>query len=136
VVVNVRKTEIGADMVTITVADPDYPQELLKVQSEKMGALLGSDARGLSIYVSGIDPKVKFVKASFATDGIIDRDKGEVRLDAVVKSMLGAPAPHTVRSFLVTLEGESPIESQSLQDFSSDAVVLKAHASEIPKGLE
>jgi len=123
-------------MVTITVADKDYPLELLKAQSQKMASILGSEARGLSVMLSGSDPKFKFVKANFATDGIIDRENGVVRLEAIVRAMLGVPAPHTISAFLITLENEAPVEKQSLQTFSSDAVVLRAHASENPKGLE
>lgn len=136
VIVNVRKHQMGADMIEVTAASASYPKALLQSQCERMGQLLQSPARGLAVYESGTEPRFKFIKASFATDGLVDRDHGTINLEAVVKAFLGAPAPHAVRSLLVTLEGEVPVGKQTLQDFSSDTVRLKANVSTFPKGLE
>lgn len=135
-VVNVRKLALGPDMVDITIASKGYPLDLLSQQCGKLAQLLGSDARGLQVSLSGYDPKFKFAKASFATDGLIDRDKGEVRLEAIVKALVDGQGSWRLRSFLVTLDGEAPVEKQTLKSFQSEAVVLKAHVSESPKGIE
>ncbi|MBS1721557.1 MAG: hypothetical protein JSS66_00970 [Armatimonadetes bacterium] len=136
IIVNVRKHPIGADMVSVTVASKAYPMDLLKTQCEALGTSLGSDARGLAVTFSGEDERFRFVRASFATDHIIDREKGQVRLQNIVRSFLGAPAPHTLTSFMVTLEGEEPVEKQTIQDYASDKVIVKAHFSKDPKGIE
>lgn len=135
-VINVRKSALGPDLVEITIAAKNYPLETLRAQCETIARNLGSDARGLSVILSGYDPKFKFAKASFATDGIIDRDKGEVRLEAVIRGLVGGPAPFQLNSFLVTLDGESPVEKQTLKSYESKSVVLKAHVSDSPKGIE
>jgi len=132
----VRKHPIGADMVEITIAELDYPLDVLKRQSEQIAMNLGSEARGLSVGQSGSDPKFKFAKASFATDGIIDREKGTVRLNSIVQGILGVASKQAIKSFLITLEGEAPVDRQTLQSFASDTVVLRAHASQSPKGIE
>lgn len=136
VVINVRKHPMGADMVDVTCASARYPKDLLQAQCEKIGQAVNSPARGLVVYVSGNEPKFQFVKASFATDNIIDREKGTIDLQALVRSFLGAPEPNTVQSFLITLEGEVPVDKQTLQDYASDTVRLKASVSTFPKGLE
>lgn len=136
VVIIVRKHALGPDLVDVTVSAKDYPLALLEQQCRAMAAGLGSDARGLSVVRSGFDPKIKFAKASFATDGIIDRDKGEVKLAKLVRNFLGAPSEWRLSSFLVTLDGEVPVEKQTLKEFSSDAVVLRANVSHSPRGIE
>lgn len=136
VVINIRKHPIGADLVEITVAEKGYPLDVLRAQAEKMAANLGSEARGLSAIVSGYDPKFQFAKASFATDGIIERTKGEVRLNAIVRGMLEVRAPKPIKSFLITLENEAPVDKQTLRSFESKGVVLKAQASDRPKSIE
>lgn len=136
VVVIVHKHPVGADIVDVTVSDANYPKPLLQSQMEALGRELQSEPRGLSVYTSGTDPKFKFLKASFAVDGLIDRTNGTIALQAVVRAFLGAPAPYTIDSLLVTFEGESPVAQQTLMEYSSKTVALKMHVSNFPKGIE
>ena len=126
VVINVRKHPVGADMLEITLAEKDYPLGLLSKQAEALAAMLHSDARGLSVSYFGYDPKFKFAKATFATDGIINREAGTVNLEAIVKAMTGTPPPYTTNSFIITLENEVPVDQQTLRTYSSDAVDVVA----------
>lgn len=127
---------MGADMVEVSAALPSYPQELLKSQCEKLGTLLNSEPRGLALYYSSQDPKFKFLRASFAIDGIINRDTHEINLNAIVQAFLGAPEPYQVSSFMVILEGEKPVDGFTLKDFSSSNAKLLANVSEFPVGIE
>lgn len=136
VIVNVRKHPIGADMVQITAAAPDYPKELLAAQAKAIGANLDSEARGLEVYTTGTDPKFRFVKAGFATDGLIDRESGSLRLQALVRAFLGAPAPHQVKALIVTFEGEKVVDGKTLKVYANDGVSLKATESKFPPGIE
>lgn len=136
VIINVRKHPIGPDMVEITMAKKDYPLELLRQQALAIAKELGSEARGLSVTFSGYDPSIRFAKASFATDGIIDKSNGLVRLQALVRGMIGSPEPWLNRGFLISLEGEQPIDRQTLKNFTSKAVVLKATATKNPNSIE
>lgn len=135
-VINVRKHALGPDNVDITIAAKGYPLDLLAQQCAAIAKSLNSDTRGLQVSLSGYDPKFKFARASFTTDGIIDREKGEVRLDVIVRALVEGNSLWSIKSFLITLDGETPVEKQTLQSYSSDTVVLKAHVSDSPKGIE
>lgn len=137
VIINVREHQFSPDMVTITLLANGYPQELLQKQLESLGSYTGSPPRGLNIYKETIPAKepISFLKATFATDNIIDRAAGQLHLDRVIKPFLGAPAPHTLSSFLVTFEGEIP-NARTLRLFSTDSVLVSGTASLMPRGVE
>jgi hypothetical protein len=98
VLVTVSKHNTGADMVTVTARSAKYPLELLQLQVEKMAANVGSEPRGLQVvpYTMGGDPKMTFVRASCAMDGLIDRKNQILHVGAIVKAFAGAPEPYTV----------------------------------------
>lgn len=137
VIINVREHQFSPDMVSITLLSAGYPQELLQKQLDALGSYTGSPPRGLNIYRETIPAKepISFLKATFATDNIIDRAAGELHLDRVIKPFLGAPEPHTLSSFLVTFEGEIP-NSRTLRLYSTDAVLVSGTASLMPRGVE
>jgi hypothetical protein len=134
----VREHATSADMVEVTPLSKDYPPELLRSQCQALGASLGSPPRGLDVRVESVDPAkgITFVKASFATDGIIDLAERRLNLQAVVRAFLGAPEPHTLSSFLISFAGEAPQGDRTLRDYSSDAVVVKASVNEAPAGID
>ncbi|MBS1714827.1 MAG: hypothetical protein JST30_10875 [Armatimonadetes bacterium] len=140
IVVMVHKHRLGPDMVEVTAASATYPKALLESQAAAIARLSGSEARGLTTFVQGTDPKFKFVKATFAMDGMIDREGGRIRLDPLVKAFLGAPAPHTVTGLLVTFEGEKPVDKQTLKEYSEPekdpVVALKARVATQPDAIE
>lgn len=136
IVINVRKHAMGADMVEITAGNSKYPPELLRSQCLRLGEYLNSEPRGLAVYTSGTDPKFKFLKAGFAVDGILNRETGTIDLNSVAQAFCGVPAPFTTKSLLITLEGEKPVDRQTLRDFSSNSVQIVAHISEFPAGIE
>ncbi len=136
VTVAVRKHSMGADLVSVAMVSADYPPELLRAQCERVGQATGSPVRGLEVRLEGPREGLRIVRASFATDGLIDRLEGELRLEPLVRAFLGAPAPHTVTSFLVLFPGEQPVEGKTLQDYRSDVVSLKARAVASPPGIE
>jgi len=137
VVINVREHQFSPDLVTITFLAPDYPEDVLRSQLEKVGSYTGSPPRGLSITKDVVQSNKTnaFLKASFATDNIIDRSAGQLHLERIIKPFLGAPKPHELSSFLVTFEGESP-SPRTLRLFSSDNVVVSGSASLMPRGIE
>lgn len=137
VIINVREHQFSPDLVTVTFLDASYPQDLLKAQLVKLGSYTGSPPRGLKVFTETIQAKVStsFLKATFATDNIIDRSSSQLHLERVIKPFLGAPEPHQINSFLVTFEGEVP-NSRTLRVFSSDFVIVAGSASLIPKGVE
>ena len=134
----VREHATSADMVEVTALSKDYPPELLRAQCQALGESLGSPARGLDVRFESVDEVkgISFVKASFATDGIIDRAQKRLNLQAVVRAFVGGPEPHALKSFLVSFAGEVPQADRTLREFSSDAVVVKATINESPAGID
>lgn len=137
VIINVREHQFSPDMVSITLLSTGYPKELLEQQLGTLGAYTGSPPRGLNIYRETIPAKepISFLKATFATDNIIDRAAGDLHLERVIKPFLGAPEPYTLSSFLVTFEGEIP-NSRTIRLYSTEKVLVSGTASLMPRGVE
>lgn len=102
----------GADLVTVTVLNPEYPADLLRSQIESIGRALQSEPRGLVLFEqkmgSGDGAELVFLKASFAVDGLIDRRLGELRISPILQAFAGAPEPFTVRGISLVFDGERP----------------------------
>lgn len=137
IVINVREHQFSPDMVTVTFLAPDYPEEVLRQQLDRVGSFTGSPPRGLTISKDVVRANTtnSFLKASFATDNVIDREAGQLHLERIIKPFLGAPQPHQLTSFLVTFEGETPTQ-RTLRLFSNDHVLVSGSASVMPKGIE
>lgn len=134
--VTVTEHPTTAEMVEVTVLHPDYPAELLKQQAEAIGRNAGSDSRGIAVFKAGSNERIRFLKARFATDNLIDRKSSTLWLDPIVKAFLGAPDPFTVTSLLVIFDGEKPVSGKTLQDFASKGVELTAKSHESPRAVE
>lgn len=136
-IIQVEKHRVGADMFEIVAVDPSYPAELLQEQANKMCDLLGVPARGLLVGKSTItgNPRLSSTKATFATDGVIDREKGILRIEPILKAFAGAPAPHTVRALTIMFNGEKP-NPNVLKSFETEGLRLQAIANENPPVIE
>lgn len=133
-VVTVRKHNMGADLVEVTMLDAKYPLDLLRRQVEKIGEYAGASARGVSVgRTSHPNPKQQFTKASFATNNLIEEESGKLRLEPIAKAFAGAPRPHTIEALMVSFEGQRPTE-RTLKTYGSDAVVLAGRAIPPPFG--
>jgi hypothetical protein len=127
IMVLVREHEFGADVVEVSVVEASYPPELLRKQVEALGASLNNTLRGYQDYIVQLDkdkPNLKFLKASFAVDGLVDGKEGTVNLTPIAKAFAGAPKPHTVEGISVMLEhfNASP---RTLQAFDSANVSVQ-----------
>lgn len=133
-VVVVRKHQMGADMVEITMLDPKYPLDLLRDQVRKVGEYAGSTSRGIQVGKTAAEKESQqFVKAAFATDNLIDEASGRLRLEPFARAFAGAPKPHTVQAFLVSFEGQRPTE-KTLKTFQSETIALSGRAIPPPFG--
>lgn len=74
------------------------------------------------------------LKATFACDGLIDREANWVNLDALVKAFLGSSSP-MISSFLIHFEGER-VGPNSLQSFVSNEVLVEGKILQAPDGIE
>ena len=137
ILVQVKKHPFGADLFEITAVMPNYPADLLNRQVNKMCELIGVPARGLLVGSAGIggDPKLTSTRATFATDGVINREKGTLRIEPIIQAFAGAPSPYTVHGITILFNGEQPTD-RVLRNFRGPGLRLQATALENPPVIE
>lgn len=134
----VREHKLLADEVVVTMLSAEYPPDLLKRQIAAMGVQLNSEPRGVSVgrvRMSPNNPKTDFVRASFAVDGLIDKDKGILNVEAIARAFAGAPEPHTIENLLIVFDGEQP-SAKTVKKHASDSVEAEAVAVSAPASVE
>lgn len=119
----VRKHQMGADMVQVTMLKGDYPTELLRQQIELMPTYGTTPPRGLEIF--GGAPAKTLRQAMFAVDGLLKPETGEINFEAIVKPFLGAPEPFVVDTMIVVVEGMPAVPNTTLVEHATDTVLLK-----------
>ena len=107
VTIHVHKHPTGADMIEITMRAENYPVDLLRGQIGKLGDYLHSAPRGVDV-PDPAHPELRFTKAAFAVDGVIDRSHGTLRINPFAQAMAGAPKPWTIQGIELEFEGEVP----------------------------
>jgi hypothetical protein len=137
VIVQITRHRLGANMFEVTAVTPGYPTDLLHAQVEKLGQLAGSGVRGVAVgqYTIGGDRKLTFTKATFATDGIIDRERGILHVTPIIQAFAGAPAPYTVSGMQIIFSGETA-GPKTLKSYSSPGVRLQAKENASPPMVE
>lgn len=119
----VRKHQMGADMVQVTMLKGDYPAELLRQQILLMPSYGTTPPRGLEIF--GGAPAKTLRQAMFAVDGLLMPKTGEINFEAIVKPFLGAPEPYAVDTMIVVVEGMPAVPNTTLVEHATDTVLLK-----------
>ncbi len=137
VIVQIKKHPFGADLFEITAVMPNYPADLLRSQVEKMCSLIGVPPRGLAVGPVGIagNPRLTSTRATFATDGVIDRKQGILRISPIIEAFAGAPEPYTVNGLSILFNGEQPT-TNTLRTYNGPGVRLQAIALEAPTLIE
>lgn len=138
VIVIVREHETTAEMVQVTVLKEGYPPNLLKGQIDRLASYLGATARGIQISSPnlGTKQKVSFLRADFATNGLIDRELGLVRLGPIVRAFAGAPDPYTVTGLKIAFENERTTKKMHRKLPIPEVLDLEGRASTTPPGIE
>lgn len=144
ITVVVTEHPLTSEDVEVTAFDPNYPAQLLRQQIETIGKLLGSPPRGVAVVVQQIDPakpELKFLKARFAVNGLIERSTGELRLEPIIKAFAGAPAPYTLEGITILFDGESPTENTIRRydvpgAFLSEAQIVSSPSESGAPGIE
>jgi hypothetical protein len=134
----VEEQALGPELVEITALRPDYPADLLRRQVARLGELANSTPRGLHVAtheVGGQGPRARFLKAKFAIDNLIQRDRGVLWLQPIVQAFADAPEPFTIRTMKVQFAGESPGEG-TLTGYVSEAIGLVGTVTLQPPGIE
>lgn len=116
--IRVHRHSLGADLVEITLLDPNYPPEVLRSQVQRLGTYLKSEPTALNVqYVDlGVSPESRYLRATFGIDGLSDPAKGIYRLGALAKAMAGGPAGHQIHGIMVIFEGQKPLAT-TLQSY-------------------
>lgn len=136
VFVTVVKPQIGSDLVTVTAREEDYNPALLKFQCQQVGKFAGSESRGIEIKGANIGSQGTsgLVRATFACDGLINRENKSLNIDAIVKAFLGSPKP-MISSFLIQFEGEEA-SPQTIRRIVNQQYMLEGKNLTNPTGLE
>jgi hypothetical protein len=130
VMIRVQKAPVGADYVTIQMVAENYPPDLLKAQCERVGALAGTGSRGIEITTvpTGTSPSGKpstILNASFATDGLIDRATGVLRLLPFAKAFAGNEEEHKIECLAVSFVQEVPRQGVTIGNLENDSVRIE-----------
>ncbi len=131
----VTKHSTGADMVEVTAESPNYPRAELEAQATAIGVNLGVPDRGLTIFPSdsGAPNGSSFLKATFATNGILAGDAG-IRLQAIARAFAGSEYSSQVQGLLIGLPDSKPLAS-TLPKFDSSSVGVQGRTGPAP-GIE
>ncbi|MFZ4508694.1 MAG: hypothetical protein ACOYON_13445 [Fimbriimonas sp.] len=134
----VRKHPMGPDLVEITILAPAYPPEVLKSQANLIGTALGDAPRGLVVFensMAGPTGSMKFLKATFGVQGLIDRTKDSLGLQAIVRALATAPKEFRLKGLSVIYDGEKPT-STTLARYSEAGVALEGRIIQQPAAIE
>lgn len=134
----IEEQPLGPELVEITASKADYPPALLRAQIAELGRLTGSTPRGLYVTTAALGgdaAKGKFLKAKFAVDRLVDRQRGVLWLQPVVQAFAGAPEPHTIHTLRVLYAGERANDG-TITAFNSSAVGLVGTVTTAPPGIE
>ncbi|MFM9873511.1 MAG: hypothetical protein ACKVQS_08620 [Fimbriimonadaceae bacterium] len=127
---------MGSDLVRVTVLDPGYSPDVLKLQCSLVGKFSNGNARGIEVTQKGSpsDSGGAMLVATFACDNLIDRQNERLNLDALVKGFLGSAKP-MVNSFLIQFDGEIATQN-TVHLFHDDTVMLEGKSLKNPNGIE
>lgn len=132
----VRRHASGSDIVDVTTQNGDYPEALLLKQAAALGSYLGSPPSGTRVFPHqiGDDDRFRFMKATFAVRGLIDREAGVFHVEPIVRAFAGAPAPNTNHILMIQFEGERP-STNTLRSYYPDSGDVKLEAVASPNAL-
>jgi len=132
----VQRHSIGADVVELTFLNAEFPHQLIRQIAERVGAETGTPIRGLQIYrTPGSGTDIRFLKASFATNGLLDPASGIVRLQPLARAVAGIQAPVTIRGISVGVSNFRP-SARTLRTYVGTAVAVAGTITANPLGLE
>jgi hypothetical protein len=139
VIISIRHHESNSDVVEILAVKSDYPAHLLENQVDALARDLGSDISALRILresVSQGDPNMAALKATFGVKGIIDREKGRLRIAPIIRAFAGAPEPYTVKGITLLFLNETPSDRTIRQYHSSSLNAEAIFTDQPPMGIE
>lgn len=132
----VRRHSLGADEVQLTFLNAEFPPQYVRQIAERVGQETGVPIRGLQVFRTPASAgNVRFVKASFATNGLLDPATGTVKLQPLARAMAGVPEPFTIPAFTVGVTGVNPT-NRTLRTHVGEAAVVAGMYSGNPPGLE
>lgn len=127
----VTRHNTGADMVEVTVIGSDYPQPALQAKLDVLGQALGTQVRGVEFAQVG----GTFLKAGFATNGLLLNQAPRVNLRALAQALAFGERPLKEFSvFFVDLKPDPGIPRRWFAP--GDAWMFEGQVSAQPKGIE
>lgn len=134
VTIVVTQDSMGAQLLEVTVLDGAYPLSQLEAQCQRLGTMLESMPRGLSVQSLKLrEGEPGLPKAKFAVNNLIDPTQGLVRLEPLVRSFGTRPGVPQIRVLAVIVEGIRP-SPMTLQSWFTSEVSVRGSVSDIARG--
>lgn len=133
----VRQHSSGANLIELSMVEPDYPPDLLQRQINDLCTRLEYPARGLQVYQEELvanNPNLRFLKATFATGNLTQAD-GTINLTPLAQAFAGAPAPHTIKGMTVIFDDFMPTK-KTLKNYRSPSVSVEGRLDVDPPTVE
>ncbi len=126
-IVQVKRDNVGADIVKVSMIDPHYPLVKLQQQIDRLGSIVGGGARGLQIIDDPIDPRdptSQMLRATFAVNGLIGPRSEWVKVAPIVKAFAGTSSSPGLNNFQVDFDYQTPTDLD-LGDFASSELSIR-----------
>ncbi len=134
----IKRHNMGADLVEITVLNKDYPADALKAKIASLGKYLAVEPRGLAVNSVVLDPTSKvgaFLKASFGIDGLIRSTEPRLNLRPILQAFGTGPDP--LKKLSVQFAGVVPSSDTFARFLPEDGTVrIEAIATKTPPGID
>lgn len=130
----VTQDAMNAQLIEVTVLDGSFPLSTLESQCQRLGTILESMPRGLSIQTLKLrEGEPGFPKAKFAVNNLVDASQGLVRLEPLVRAFGTRPGVPQIRVLTVIVEGIRP-SPMTLQSWFTPDVSVRGSMSDIARG--
>lgn len=136
--ITVREHPTTAEIVEATARDHAYTAERMRAAAERLGARTGSPPRGLDVKMVavGVPEGRKLARGYFATDNLIDREKGTIDLTSIVQAFCEPKGDPPVKNLAIILDGERPVVDKTPKHYRDGKVWMRAAASDDPPSIE
>lgn len=134
----IKRHNMGADLVEITVLSKDYPADALRAKIAALGKYLSVEPRGLAVNTVVLDPTSKagaFLKASFGIDGLIRQAEPRLNLKPILQAFGTGDQP--LKKLSVQFAGVVPSNDTFARFLPEDGSVrIEAIATQTPPGID
>ena len=123
VVFSVEQVPGTGEVVQLHYVGDTFDEASLQKDAQALATSLGSAVNSFQFYPATGEAEAK---AIFVTDYMLDPSQGDIRLQPLVRAFSRGKGGRHVKSFSVTIVGQTPSAYTTLQTYNSPNVALKA----------